>query len=112
MKSHTIRKYPGNFIDLMMSISRDSRCSYSGSSCFSRPCSASGRSSSRRFESFARDVLEVAVDGESRGNLELRKRVRNLVELDAAALGDFQRARQHVLFAAELLRHLGIALDE
>src|SRR5579864_4402469 len=44
-------------------------------------------------KTLAGNVHEVAVDGVSRRNLELRKRIRNFFQAQAAAFGDVERAR-------------------
>ena len=66
MKSQTIRKYPGYFICLIISISYDSRRSYSSIVWRSAPVAASCCSrGSRSLKPLARDVLEVVVEREA-----------------------------------------------
>ena len=89
MKSQTIRKYPGYFIFLIMSISYESRRSYSSIVCFSAPRPASSCSrGSRMLEALPDDVLEIVVEREPGGHVEVRQVVLRERQIDVAAVGD------------------------
>ncbi len=55
-------------------------------------------------KAFAGHLLEVAAGRVAFGNLELRQRVRNVVDLDVAARGDIHRAAKRI---GNFAKHLG-----
>ncbi len=63
-------------------------------------------------EAFAGDVNEVAVDGVAGRNFELRKRIGDFFQAQAAALGDVERAREHLGRIFEHAGHFVVVLDE
>ncbi len=63
-------------------------------------------------EAFAGDVLEITVDGVAGRDIELRERIRDFFQAHVAALGDVERAREHVGRILEDAGHLVAALDE
>ena len=63
-------------------------------------------------EAFASDVHEVAVDGVAGRDFELRERIRDFLQAQAAALGDVERAREHLGGIFEHAVHLVVVLDE
>ena len=58
------------------------------------------------FESLARDVLEIGIGGVLGRDVEFRKRLLDLLELDVAALGDVPGAVERIFELAEELHHL------
>ena len=63
-------------------------------------------------EAFAGYVDEVAVNRVAGWDLELRKRIRNFFQAEAAALGDIERAREYLGGVLEQARHFVVVLDE
>ena len=65
--------------------------------CFSRPCcSAVAQRLQPPRKSFARDMLEIAVERVAVRHVEVRKRIADFLQLHVAAFRDVQRAREHV----------------
>src|SRR5271165_1607674 len=63
-------------------------------------------------KTLAADVLEVAVQRVTRRHIEMRKRIADFFQANAAALGDIQSARQHVGRVLEDPAHLIMTLDK
>ena len=63
-------------------------------------------------KALASHVDEVAVNGVAGRNLELRKGICDFFQPQAAALGDVERAREHLRGVLEDARHFVVALDE
>ncbi len=63
-------------------------------------------------EPFARNVLEVLVEGEARRHVEVRQVVLPLREHDVAPFGDPHRVQQRLRIVPERRRHLRSRLQE
>src|SRR5580658_9562288 len=62
-------------------------------------------------KSLPRDVLEITVESKSLRNVKVRKRTWHLLQMQIAALGNVERAREHVRRILEHTQHLVAVLD-
>ena len=113
MRSQTIRKYPGYFIPWMIRISSlDARFVRRQIGFFSAPRSAMRLEICEPIlESVANNFRKIGIDGVSRRNGEFRKRIVDLLQFQAAPLGNLDSLIENVRDLAEDAIHILAGLE-